>query len=398
MRILLKLRFKLLYIALAVIVIIGLVFLYRGAHPEARTLNAQTLTQEAYEDVFENIAQEKGALYAFAVLKKISFPSEINTHNIGHVIGEELYKQEGIDGIHICTSEFRYACAHALVIGIFADEGEFALESIKDICESSGESVASSPMCFHGVGHGLLAYLNYDFEHAVSLCESVDSENISKPEEGLRFVNASDECVGGVAMEIVTGTHDPDAWDRAKETYVPDGELFMPCNMPFLSEQSRSMCYFYYSERLLTELGLGQDRNYADVFLDAHNACKMLSNVNEQNACVSGLAKEFVFFAERNDRAGSKHMSNEALHQVHIWCALAGEASEVCVKSAVRSLFWGGEIDSTNAVNFCAGAALHKDICFGTLFAEAAYFLTPKEKQRRVCAKIPKPHQAFCPD
>ena len=50
---------------------------------------------------FEQLAKQKGAEYAFAALAKAPLPPNTDLHLLGHVVGDELYKQQGLRGISI---------------------------------------------------------------------------------------------------------------------------------------------------------------------------------------------------------------------------------------------------------------------------------------------------------
>src|SRR5437762_3691731 len=53
---------------------------------------------------FQGLAQKKGARYAYEVLKAAPLGPNIDLHLLGHVVGDELYKQEGLNGITDCNN------------------------------------------------------------------------------------------------------------------------------------------------------------------------------------------------------------------------------------------------------------------------------------------------------
>ena len=56
-------------------------------------------------------------------------------------------------------------------------------------------------MCFHGFGHGVLAFSDYELPKALELCEKVGTEKYDYQE--------AKECVGGALMEMRGGMHNP---------------------------------------------------------------------------------------------------------------------------------------------------------------------------------------------
>ena len=88
-------------------------------------------------DFFQDIAKEKGAEYAFEVLKQADVPSNTDMHLMGHAVGDILYQQKGLEGIKICTDDFRNACSHSIVVGLFSDNGDKALPEIAQACRQA---------------------------------------------------------------------------------------------------------------------------------------------------------------------------------------------------------------------------------------------------------------------
>jgi len=79
---------------------------------------------------FTEIAEAKGAPYALDVLKAAPIPLDTDMHLLAHTVGDILYRQQGLEGIKVCTHDFRNACSHSVVIGAFLEQGEAALPGI----------------------------------------------------------------------------------------------------------------------------------------------------------------------------------------------------------------------------------------------------------------------------
>ena len=105
------------------------------------------------------------------MLKRASVPSGTDMHLLGHVVGDILYAQEGLKGIKTCTHDFRNACSHTIVVGLFSEQGEVALPKIAETCYQAPGGSGAYTMCFHGLGHGVLAYTGYDLTKAAQLCQ-----------------------------------------------------------------------------------------------------------------------------------------------------------------------------------------------------------------------------------
>ena len=102
-------------------------------YAEADTIGKNVANFKELETRFQDLAKEKGGAYAYEVLKRAPLPPNTDLHLLGHAVGDVLYAQVGIDGIALCTQDFRNACSHSIVIGALNEfGGEPALLKIRD--------------------------------------------------------------------------------------------------------------------------------------------------------------------------------------------------------------------------------------------------------------------------
>jgi hypothetical protein len=73
---------------------------------EASTIGAGNPSFDEVLKRFRELAEKKGAPYAFDVLRVATLPPGADVHLISHEIGHVLYKQQGVDGMAVCTQEF----------------------------------------------------------------------------------------------------------------------------------------------------------------------------------------------------------------------------------------------------------------------------------------------------
>ena len=89
-------------------------------YAEIEEIRAKQLSPfQELSSYFQDVAVKKGAGYAYDVLKRVSLPSNIDMHLMGHVVGDILYSQQGLAGMNACTHDFRNACSHTIVVGLF---------------------------------------------------------------------------------------------------------------------------------------------------------------------------------------------------------------------------------------------------------------------------------------
>lgn len=321
---------------------------------------------------FRGLAVSKGPQFAFDVLRQAALPENTDLHLLGHIIGDELYKQQGAAGIHICTQDFRNACSHSIVVGLYLESGEESLAQIAEICNDAPGGEGAYTMCYHGLGHGILAAVDYDLEHAIGMCE--------KTATSARAGQEAAECVGGAIMEIISGgDHNRRAWEDATRVYLNHQDPLYPCTASFIPDTSRRMCLFYLTPYLLTEAGADLASPTEDDFSAAFSFCDRLprEDTTGRYACFGGFGKEFIVLVQGRDIRKIEELTDDQLGIVVKWCGLAGDATGVyaCIIDALNSLYWGGENDVDVAVRFCGQAPDDmKQQCYRHIVGAVEYY------------------------
>lgn len=353
----------------------------------------QNWSFQTFSSYFQKLADVKGAPYAFDVLLRAEFPPDIDVHLLGHTVGGMLYKQQGINGIQLCTQDLRNACSHAVVIGALLEHGESALSDIVDACKEAPGGTGAYTMCFHGLGHGVLAYTDYNLEKAVAMCKKVGTPEYKNRE----YV----ECVGGAIMEMIDGVHDRVAWERQVGNYFRADDPLYPCDASFMPNDVRSICYDYLTPHLFTVAGMNQAQLSSSDFAEAFSYCRVLLLGSEsRDACYGGFGKEFIAIAQERDVRDVGSMGEMQLKKIRTWCAqandVAGEAS--CNAYALYSLFWGGENASNASFMFCTIAESRESQadCYQALSGQISQYLRGTLKGTVLCGKLPNAYQAQC--
>jgi hypothetical protein len=393
---------------LAVLLLLGSSNGHPGAYPEVAALAKTHLNLAGYREYFEILAKKKGAVYAFDVLKRATLAPNVDIHLLGHYIGYVLYDQEGIRGIQDCTNDFRNACSHSVVISAFLEHGASALKDIAAACAVAPGGRGAFTMCYHGLGHGILAYLNYDFSKVPAMCRQASEFGASAtpPLNGAvnRFINAEYECIGGAVMEMTAGDHDPVAWEKQVPIYTPDSDPLMPCDSSYVPDGAKQICYTYITYRMFVAAHVDQGNPDPMLFPKAFSYCNAIpsSDTKDRAACYGGFGKEFVGMVNARDIRDVGAMAPESVAQVRAWCALAGnvEGEAACDSTTLSSLFWGGENDPRASLIFCGlDADPHsRDACYSHLVDEALYFLGGTPAIQGVCEGVPEPRRSYCLD
>ena len=341
---------------------------------------------------FSTLAREKGGEYAFNVLKLAPVPPDIDMHLLAHVVGDILYAQEGLEGIKACTHDFRNACSHSIVVGLLLEQGETALDKIAQACYRAPGGSGAYTMCFHGLGHGVLAHTGYDLKKAVELCEKTGTSQYDYEE--------SSQCVSGTIMEIIAGVHDPELWAKQRSKYFSAKDPLYPCTADFMPKTAQYLCYLYLTPHLFEAAGTNTWIPTAKAFPFCDSI--PLTEPGNRDACYGGFGKEFIgFVADRDIRVSSLESITESqLKEIHELCLLADnrDGTMSCIRSAANSLYWGGENDRSIAIRFCSVIedSFYQQGCFTNLIGSVNYYIKDPVYKREFCKEISTSYQQEC--
>lgn len=362
-------------------------------YPELEYLEGKSANFDEMSDFFRNLAYEKGASYAFEVLKQAQLPSGIDIHLLGHVVGDVLYKQEGLDGIKVCTHDFRNACSHSIVIGLFLDKGDEALPEISEACRRAPGGSGAYTMCFHGLGHGILAFAEYNMEKAIGLCEKTGTEVYNYQEFS--------QCVGGTVMEMIAGVHDVETWKKKSKIYFKEDDPLYPCTADFMPKEGKGMCFTYITPHLFEAAGGNLANPAPESFEKAFRFCNKLAKGSpERSACYGGFGKEFIVLVQGRDIRRIEDLDNNQLATVYDWCKLADsdEGTVSCLLSAANSMYWGGENAYETPVQFCQLIEHdnHQRVCFENMMGAVNFYVQDRSYRSEFCNSLPETYQSLC--
>lgn len=364
--------------------------------PEMRELPSHSGSFTDLAAFFRELARHKGAAYAFDALRIAPLPPNTDLHLLAHHVGDVLYRQEGLSGIQICTNEFRNACSHSIVIGLFFERGVAALPDIAQACRAAPGGSGAYTMCFHGLGHGILAYAGYDLPKTVELCQ----KTATPANQG----READECVGGAIMEIISGgDHDKELWRKESPKYFRVNDPLYPCTANFIPDGGpRLRCLSYLTPHLFEAAGgslaAPQPRDYEAAF----RFCDRIpaAEAAERTACFGGFGKEFTVLAQDRDVRRIDQMDDSRLRLVYEWCLLArdDDGTRTCIEQAMQSLYWGGENDRRAAVRFC-GLVDRPDYqrqCFSDLIGAVGFYVHNIGYRRSFCDELAMTERTEC--
>lgn len=373
----------------------------RSAYPEVETLSSSSWTVEEYGEYLTKLAKNKGAVYAFAVLYSASFPFGIDTHALGHRIGYILHEEKGTAAITFCTDHYRDdSCVHAIVIQEFVQQGRAALERLVQACESIPRGTTGYADCFHGMGHGILAYLAYDYEQAITECKTVgEIATGANPDTDHQALFVWKQCVDGATMELMQGLHDAAAWAKALPTYMPESDLLMPCNASYMPDAVRDSCYIYLRPRLMRAAGIAKnDRTFdPENYATALSYCEAVPEEFHRKTCYGGFGMQFVYSINGNDNRTFGELPFTSLKKIHELCALAPfEGQSACTATAAETIL-GGSRNVATVSTFCSLSpdAVIKDRCYNSTIRLLKQYV-PDAAANPPCESFPTSYWQMC--
>jgi len=306
------------------------------------------------------VSDEHGAEAAFDLLIESKLPKSIDSHLMGHFVGDILYDQQGIEGLTHCTDAIGFACAHSIVINALLDKGPSVFDEINDICGRvpGGNGYG---MCFHGFGHGVLAFTEYHLPEAIKACVQVGTEAYGYEE--------AEECVGGVIMEMRGGIHNPRVWEQNGAQYLDKENPLYMCQADYMPDAYREYCYIYITPFIFDTITKADIPTYKD-FAPATNHCANAS-LEFQEACYGGFAKEYLGFILGRDIRLVQTINTDQLTDLWQACEAAATplARSHCAKYAVYNLYRSGSHPYEISADFCSLVSedLSKNACFTNL-------------------------------
>ncbi|PIT90978.1 hypothetical protein COU17_02915 [Candidatus Kaiserbacteria bacterium CG10_big_fil_rev_8_21_14_0_10_49_17] len=249
-------------------------------------------------------------------------------------------------------------------------------------------------MCYHGFGHGVLAFLDYDFPDAVQFCSKVGTKEYHERE----YI----ECAGGVVMEMVSGVHDPATWEEKKKKFLPDDDPLSLCRKGFIPEEVRPICYTYITPQLFLAVGGDLGNPTPEAFNKIFDLCSEIPTSDGENrlACFASLGKEFIAFVQERDIRNTEKLDYEQLSTIYTWCTLADEYDAIgaCMISALNSIYWGGENNRAVSERFCSIVSdpKHKESCYSRLIENVDYYIDDITYRSAFCSELPPENQPLC--
>jgi len=194
-------------------------------------------------------------------------------HGFAHAFGAALFAVEDTEGLAVCDEKFSYGCFHEFMGRAILAHG---LSVVSELNEGCTKALVKSPLsCQHGIGHGILASLDYK---EISLTIALDECS------RLPYNDPIGGCYGGAFMEYnmqtMLGTE-----ARLRRPSSED-EIYKPCIDLALPYQSA--CIFWQPQWWYVAILGGEDSEGSFAQLGAY--CRKMTSVGPlRRICFEGI-------------------------------------------------------------------------------------------------------------
>ncbi|OGG56599.1 hypothetical protein A2680_04645 [Candidatus Kaiserbacteria bacterium RIFCSPHIGHO2_01_FULL_55_37] len=249
-------------------------------------------------------------------------------HTAAHLFGEALYRQEGLDGFSVCDGSFGFGCYHSFLGLAIAEHGPDVVKKLDEGCVRAYGPQGTG--CFHGIGHGVLAYYGYGFAdvgRALSLCAQ------------LSWKGQMSGCSDGVFMEYNFRVMEKDPTKKSRPFTM--SERYEPC---LSVREYPQACYFGLGSWWAT--ALPQD---ASLSSRMGEFCAKVKREDLRRACYRGIGYGILPQLRFEAEPGEAFCDAVATGVARVWCregmawafyadpATRDKAHDVCTRGLSQS-------------------------------------------------------------
>lgn len=314
------------------------------------------------EVALKSFLKNHGPRETIATIASLAPQAGVDCHQLVHKAGRlasEIFDIEKAfrEGTGDCHSGYY----HGTTEGYFAKFGTKNLsQNLSKLCTVNLNSFFRH-QCFHGVGHGLMAWTNYEIFEALSNCDLLEN---------------SSSCATGVFMENFVGAFPQGSQNPSGHTskYLSDDPHY-PCNI--VPDKYKYQCYFLQTSRMVQIFG-GDFEKVVKSCLEAPK--------DYHSACFQSMGRDVGGFTRGNPQASINKCQ----------AAPKGSNRTDCLSGAVQDYFWTPE-GANLAIDFCKALEdfSEKTVCYNTIIGRARDVLA-KEDWGKFCSQLEVNFQSNC--
>jgi len=312
----------------------------------------------------------RAAIDVFAKLQKNNEVKEkTDGHHVAHHIGHQVAKSFGPfpETLDLCPKAYNFGCIH----GFFQHSLDAKIsdpEVLTPLCQAVEDdphaSIKDKVYCFHGLGHGIMMYYEYDMEKALAYCDA------------LQTGFGRDGCWQGLFMENMNGAQ-KNNWEGEGMGFSTVDPL-LPCSA--MEERHQHECFINHSAWMI--------HFFERDFVKAIDACLKAPSKNSQRACIESITlmvsnpnSQFIFLPNGD------HEKNSVIENAAIICdAFPSRHKDLCIDGAVDNILNFDDLDLTRTEQLCHNVddGLKKR-CFGRIGSNLINIAHSQDEAIEVC-------------
>lgn len=294
--------------------------------------------------------------------------SVMDCHQEAHNIGRTAYEIFGSSAFKDGNSSCHSGYYHGAIEAFLHEKGTANLiENIKIICDNFETSFGRFE-CLHGIGHGVLAYEDYDLPEAIKVCGALATN----------YDQSS--CYGGMFMENIVTAQGRGAGQVHETKWANIADPLFPCNGLGDDYSVRYQCYQMQTSWMLTIFNYNFDR------------------VKEECLRAPSDMRLVCFKSFGRDAAGHTLRDADKITKI---CGKVAENSDLyseCVNGALNVIvdFWGDGLKN-QAAELCKKVLpIGKLTCYQTLSWRLRDVFSASEDRVEICGGFEADYQYLC--
>jgi hypothetical protein len=307
-------------------------------------------------------------------------------HDRAHEIGRMAYDVFGVQAFAFAGHSCKSGAMHGVTESHLSARGTDNLAAdVEAICADAVRQFFRH-QCVHGIGHGLLAWVDYELPEALGICEPLTSgADRESCYSGVFMENISGSLAGGMVESEMqhAGAHGhangPGAPPRAerKGRYLRADDPHYPCND--VADRYVPACYSVQTYHMLTF--------YENDFAAVARECSSLTRQDLRDTCFSSLGRD----------VGNNFLGNpEGAIAI---CGLIDSRYRLnCLEEVVQDWFWE-EASAGLALDFC-GRMLGSDNesvrCYWQIAWRASDLFAAPPQYRNFCSRFGADYVWLC--
>ncbi len=317
------------------------------------------------EDIFRNDSQLYSYIKKFGVKQTTAFLHQLegkhgDCHQTAHRLGRFAYQLYANDVFQQCSIECHSGCYHGAIEYYFKEYGTTDIPTALNTICGNQENGFFAHQCFHGIGHGLMAWTDYELLEALQKCDLLQ--------------DGKNSCYTGAFMENVVASLAENKSTHVSK-YVNDDPQY-PCSI--VEDKYKWDCYFFQTARM-KEIFNNDFRKVAEACADAPEAY--------QRNCFESMGR---------DISGNTIMNVDKSIEL---CQSAPPKGPriACLKGAVQDMFWDSS-GQDKSLSFCKKLTdlNEKSECYNTIFERAPLVISSQEELKMFCEKAEERYQNSC--